>query len=139
MSEDTRPKCPRCTRPMHDKMVRNSLSRLDNETYICNGCGRDEAIFNMFNPKDLLTPLDQMVFPGEKTRPDQIPDPKPLVIPASIADQIPAGTDIATLAETLGDEETIRKTYGEKIAEREAREVAAAYKDAGLFDPEHFE
>lgn len=68
MSEDTRPLCPRCTRPMHDKMVRNSLSRLDNKTYICNGCGRDEALFNMFNPAGFLTPLDMPVFPNEKSR-----------------------------------------------------------------------
>lgn len=124
MSEDTRPKCPRCTRPMHDRMVRNALSRVDNKTYICNGCGRDEAMFGHYNPKGTLTPLDQLVFPTEKTRPEDISNP-PLVIPAEIADQIPAGANIATL--------------GERLAEREAREVEAAFRDAGISGAEYFE
>ncbi len=47
--------------------------------------------------------------------------------------------DIAVIAETLGDEPALYTQYAARIAEREAREVQAAFRDAGLFDPEHFE
>lgn len=39
--------CPRCDAPtMHDWDVFNSLSRRDNKTYVCPGCGQDEAMFD---------------------------------------------------------------------------------------------
>lgn len=38
-------KCPRCgKRKMHPDEASNALSRKDNETFICNDCGADEAI-----------------------------------------------------------------------------------------------
>lgn len=40
--------CPRCNEPnLHEVDVMNALSRIDNETYICSDCGRDEAIAEM--------------------------------------------------------------------------------------------
>ena len=37
--------CPRCWRvALDDVLVRNSLSRKDNKTYICNSCGQAEAM-----------------------------------------------------------------------------------------------
>ena len=40
-------KCPRCkTRELNDEQVLNSLSRRDNETYICNPCGKEEAFID---------------------------------------------------------------------------------------------
>lgn len=40
-------KCPRClTSELHPDKVMNSLSRLDNETYICNDCGTEEAFLD---------------------------------------------------------------------------------------------
>ena len=37
--------CPRCRENVLDKVeVRNSLSRRDNETYICSPCGTAEAM-----------------------------------------------------------------------------------------------
>ena len=39
-------KCPLCnTENLYVKKVRNSLSRVDNETYICNKCGLKEALY----------------------------------------------------------------------------------------------
>lgn len=38
-------KCPRCGEYKLDPVeVHNSLSRKDNETYICNDCGTKEAV-----------------------------------------------------------------------------------------------
>jgi predicted RNA-binding Zn-ribbon protein involved in translation (DUF1610 family) len=37
--------CPRCNEEkLHPIDARNSLSRKDNETYICSDCGMDEAL-----------------------------------------------------------------------------------------------
>lgn len=41
MNETT---CPLCGGELHEKLVYNSLSRVDNETYICNQCGQVEAL-----------------------------------------------------------------------------------------------
>jgi len=39
--------CPRCKKKtMHNKRVWNSLSRRDNNTYICNDCGNEEAFID---------------------------------------------------------------------------------------------
>ena len=41
-------KCPRCGEDtMHEKQVMNALSRRDNQTYICSGCGTEEAFVDM--------------------------------------------------------------------------------------------
>ena len=41
--------CPRCKLlALEDIDVRNSLSRKDNKTYICNQCGTDEAMEDYF-------------------------------------------------------------------------------------------
>jgi len=37
-------KCPICGGDMHPNEVMNSLSRVDNKTYICNDCGTKEAL-----------------------------------------------------------------------------------------------
>lgn len=43
----TKTMCPLCTRRgLNPVQVRNSLSRADNETYICNNCGMGEALIN---------------------------------------------------------------------------------------------
>jgi len=39
-----RQKCPRCGEPLEYPMVLNSLSRRDNQTYICAECGTLEAL-----------------------------------------------------------------------------------------------
>lgn len=40
--------CPRCgTQPLDDNLVRNALSRKDNQTYVCPSCGTDEALVNL--------------------------------------------------------------------------------------------
>lgn len=39
--------CPRCKELTLDKVeVRNALSRRDNDTYICSGCGTEEAMLD---------------------------------------------------------------------------------------------
>ena len=39
--------CPRCeANIMRPIEVENALSRRDNKTYICNGCGQEEAMFD---------------------------------------------------------------------------------------------
>lgn len=39
--------CPRCHKDtMADVLVHNALSRRDNETYICSGCGEEEAMLD---------------------------------------------------------------------------------------------
>lgn len=39
--------CPRCGfKKMHDEEILNSLSRRDGKTYICNDCGREEAMID---------------------------------------------------------------------------------------------
>lgn len=40
-----------------------ALSRLDNHTYICSNCGRDEGLFQFMNKDQPLPPLDQTVKP----------------------------------------------------------------------------
>ncbi len=40
-------KCPCCDKnTLKDEQVMNSLSRVDNETYICNTCGDNEGFIN---------------------------------------------------------------------------------------------
>jgi len=36
--------CPRCEEPMSQQLGRNAISRRDNQTEICSGCGLDEAL-----------------------------------------------------------------------------------------------
>lgn len=45
MKKEELPKiCPRCKKNELDPVLAmNALSRLDNETYICSGCGSEEA------------------------------------------------------------------------------------------------
>lgn len=39
--------CPRCHKmTIEDEDILNSLSRRDNETYICNDCGNDEGFID---------------------------------------------------------------------------------------------
>ena len=41
-------KCPKCgENTLHPEEVMNALSRKDNETYICNACGDQEAFDDM--------------------------------------------------------------------------------------------
>lgn len=41
-------KCPRChKKTLHEEAALNSLSRRDNETYICNACGTEEAFIDV--------------------------------------------------------------------------------------------
>lgn len=41
--------CPRCLRhTLDDVLVRNALSRADNQTYICNDCGQNEAMIDYY-------------------------------------------------------------------------------------------
>lgn len=41
--------CPKCKRnELNPVLARNSLSRKDNETYICNDCGVDEAVEEIY-------------------------------------------------------------------------------------------
>lgn len=60
------PRCPRCDREMAEPMVRNAVSRLDNQTYICSQCGVDEAVFERHHVRDAvpdpLPPLNRPVF-----------------------------------------------------------------------------
>lgn len=42
--------CPRCGDPLHEREVMNSLSRVDNKTYICSPCGNREAMWNWSRP-----------------------------------------------------------------------------------------
>ncbi len=42
--------CPRCNKKtLNNIKVRNSLSRIDNKTYICNNCGDEEAKTDKIN------------------------------------------------------------------------------------------
>lgn len=58
--------CPRnCGRLLAEPIVRNALSRVDNQTYICSSCGTNEALFNYYlqNGGDVpFPPLDRPVF-----------------------------------------------------------------------------
>jgi predicted RNA-binding Zn-ribbon protein involved in translation (DUF1610 family) len=48
MGEENKNLCPRCKEnELHEDMVMNSLSRKDNETYICDDCGTEEAMEEM--------------------------------------------------------------------------------------------
>lgn len=41
--------CPRCKRnKLHSDEIMNSLSRRDNKTHICSGCGTDESMFDYY-------------------------------------------------------------------------------------------
>lgn len=53
--------CPRCANPLHPERPLNSLSRVDNKTYICSPCGQAEALFNMAHPDDDLPPVTQPI------------------------------------------------------------------------------
>ncbi len=40
--------CPRCyEKTLEDEQALNSLSKRDNKTYICNGCGDEEACIDL--------------------------------------------------------------------------------------------
>ncbi len=60
--------CPRCNfNGLQMPLVRNSLSRRDNKTYICNMCGNEEALFDLASTKeDALTYLTPMVIVRER-------------------------------------------------------------------------
>ena len=53
--------CPRCGGAMHPDEVRNALSRVDNQTYVCTSCGTDEAMFNFAYPGRPLPPVTEPV------------------------------------------------------------------------------
>lgn len=41
--------CPRCNvNKLHPMKTKNALSRRDNKTIICNSCGTEEAVQDMF-------------------------------------------------------------------------------------------
>lgn len=51
MSQDLTKGCPRCAGPLAVKRpALNALSRKDNDTYICSGCGTLEAFYNLAHP-----------------------------------------------------------------------------------------
>lgn len=58
--------CPRCGGGVPNDLDRGkypgALSRLDNETEICSGCGQNEAMFNLQHPGQPLPPVTQPVF-----------------------------------------------------------------------------
>lgn len=54
--------CPRCTEPMHEREAVNPLSRVDNKTRICEGCGTKEALYNHWYPERELPPTDRKVY-----------------------------------------------------------------------------
>lgn len=55
--------CPRCkTIPLDPVQVMNSLSRVDNDTYICSPCGTAEAMHNHQHPEYPLPPVDRPVY-----------------------------------------------------------------------------
>jgi predicted RNA-binding Zn-ribbon protein involved in translation (DUF1610 family) len=56
----TRGLCPRCGDKLQQPEVRNALSRVDNKTYICNGCGDQEAMADMIGHP--LPPVDRVVW-----------------------------------------------------------------------------
>ncbi len=58
--------CPRnCGNPLNDDLVRNALSRVDNDTYVCSSCGVNEAMFNWSHPGQPLPSLEQPVWGGK--------------------------------------------------------------------------
>jgi transcription elongation factor Elf1 len=50
--------CPRCKKNYTEYPA---LSRVDNKTQICSACGQAEAIHNLLNPLDSLSPVDEPV------------------------------------------------------------------------------
>ena len=49
-------RCPRCGQDsLHHREVMNAVSRVDNETYICNGCGTQESMEDYMNPGQPMT------------------------------------------------------------------------------------
>lgn len=58
-------KCPRCGTQLDvERPAMNSLSRVDNSTYICSPCGNLEAIYDYTNPGKDLPPLNQRIMLG---------------------------------------------------------------------------
>jgi ribosomal protein S27AE len=55
--------CPRCGADLHPRVAMNSVSRVDNKTYICTGCGNVEALFNHFWPDKPLPPVTENMNP----------------------------------------------------------------------------
>lgn len=57
--------CPRCGGGVPNDgqpgAYPGALSRLDNKTYICSGCGQQEALYNFFHPGRPLPPIDEQV------------------------------------------------------------------------------
>lgn len=48
MGEIRLKKCPCCDKEsMNDEQVMNSLSHVDDKTYICNDCGNKESLLNL--------------------------------------------------------------------------------------------
>ena len=56
-------KCPRCGDIYRGNLA--ALSRVDNKTPICSGCGTAEAIFNWAYPGVTLPPVDRPVREGQ--------------------------------------------------------------------------
>lgn len=52
--------CPRCGCAMRFELVPPALSRFDNLTFVCAGCGTDEALWQSQHPAVPLPPLDQV-------------------------------------------------------------------------------
>ena len=56
--------CPRCeTNKLHSKESSNALSRIDNETYVCSDCAKEEGlIIAGYTSKDSLTKEEAFKF-----------------------------------------------------------------------------
>jgi len=56
--------CPRCGQPLEqERPALNSLSRYDNETYICSDCGIMEGLWQFSHAGEPLPALDQSLDP----------------------------------------------------------------------------
>lgn len=52
--------CPRCkVNELNPIPTLNSLSRRDNDTYICNDCGVEESLIDLFGEEEDLSWLDE--------------------------------------------------------------------------------
>ena len=52
--------CPRCGKALMGAPVMQSLSRVDNKTRICSGCGNDEAMWDMTRHDEDMPPVDRL-------------------------------------------------------------------------------
>lgn len=51
--------CPRCGTSLQGEPVMHAISRVDNHTRICTGCGNDEAMWDMLRHDEDLPPVDR--------------------------------------------------------------------------------